>query len=392
MISSRWLKYWPYLFFGLIPLVFWTPFVDSYELPKVLVFLFLSFMGGGWLIGNIGRPKVFNKTAIILAIYLGYFILTSIVNNPVPTVILGNYYRYQGIMTWIGYGIFVAILTVIRFEETRLVGVIKFSSLLSATIVIAQGIGWWILKLPIYNYNGRMAGLFGNPIFAAGFLAISWVFWGFYRDNKRWINYAAWAMFLVAILMTASRSGLLVFLIMTLVPNLRLVNMKSIWLGVVLAIIGTVAVWQFSIRDQSSFDQRNMIWGKALIAFGQKPLFGWGLENFDNAFKSTLTNSDFDLKNIRVDKAHNELLENLVDGGIIGFCLYIGLIAMTMAGLWKKRQEKWSAVNLTLLISFMVLSSVNVVSVTEYLFFYLAVAAAISQKAFGRFPDSFQPE
>lgn len=120
-------------------------------------------------------------------------------------------------------------------------------------------------------------------------------------------------------------------------------------------------------RQASSFDSRNIIWAKGIEAGSTKPILGWGLENFELAFKSTLKPAEFDLKNIRVDKAHNEFLEIFVNSGAVGLTLYIGLVILALIRLRYNHQVMLG------LIGYLIVASLNVVNINEYLFFYLAL-------------------
>ncbi|MFH1561410.1 MAG: O-antigen ligase family protein [Patescibacteria group bacterium] len=364
----------PVFYFIVLPLVFCPIFYDRYELPKVIAFISVTTVLTGCVF-TILSPKLNNVKFNILSVLLLVFsasLTTSSLLNFRQEVFLGQYYRYQGLVTLIAYLAFVWLFKqALDHVNLKLVGrIVAIGGTINALLILTQAIAFKILGLPIYQYNGRMTGLLGNPNFAGGFLVLSFVYSYFYLPTKPpWIRIIFYCLFFLAILATGSRSAILALLVTTILvfwKNRKLV----VALGVTTLVTGLLLV---SYRP-SLIESRPIIWQKAIEAGVKKPIFGWGLENFDQAFQSVLKTNDFNLKDIRVDKAHNEFLEILVAGGLVGLSLYLALIGTTFNRLWQKRKEKWARVNLITLTAYLILGSLNVLNVTEYLFFYLILA------------------
>ena len=89
-----------------------------------------------------------------------------------------------------------------------------------------------------------------------------------------------------------------------------------------------------------------------------------------------IPNKDFDLYHIRVDKAHNEILEYGVAAGIPALIVYLFLIINCFRVFWKDKNDQWSWINLSALTVYIVLSQLNVLNITEYIFFYFILAVA----------------
>jgi O-antigen ligase len=115
-----------------------------------------------------------------------------------------------------------------------------------------------------------------------------------------------------------------------------------------------------------------------LMAISQKPIFGWGVENFSIAFQSVLKDNEFDLKNIRVDKAHNEFLEVATTGGIVAFLIYLLIWFLIVKNLWLRKNEPGMENNLIGLAAFFIIANLNVMSIAEYLFFYFIAGISIN--------------
>lgn len=309
---------------------------------------------------------------VLLVLLFGILLISSFLSD-ISKSFFGQYYRYQGLITNFVYLEFVWLVS--RFCSIREINLNKISRLIFlgglavSVLILIEGVLFFGLGISIYNYNGRLAGFMGNPNFAGGFLAMGFAF----AEQYLYL----WPVFFVAILLTGSRSALIGFLAITFLIILRLIkNKRLIVLLIILMVLGGVMF--YPKREISSFDDRTVIYKKAFEAFKEKPFLGWGLENFDTAFQSVLTDKDFDFKNIRVDKAHNEILEVLVSGGVFALIVYLLIIGTTFIRLWKNREDNFVRANLYALIGFLIISQLNVLNINEYLFFYLAVGVAMS--------------
>lgn len=295
----------------------------------------------------------------LLLAFLVVNVLTIVANGLRKEAILGQYYRYEGLITLMSYIELYWIYSRLGSKELGLEKVVVSGGAVVAGLVILQWLALHQLKIPVYNQGGRLAGLMGNPNFAGAFLALSFAF-----GKSLW-----WGLlFVPAILATGSRSALLAF---GLINILMLLNWnRRLGLLVALGIIVGLA-FVYPKREKSLFDDRFTIWARGIEAVSKKPILGWGPENFETAFRSVLKEDDFDLKNIRVDKAHNESLEVAVSTGVIGLMLYWSLTITAIIILWKSR-----SIYLYPLLAFCLISSVNVVNVNNYIFYYLGLAAA----------------
>lgn len=371
------------LLFFVLPLVFCPLVYDRFELPKILFFIFsLNVTIGLGIRASITESLANIKKNRILKYYLLYLIILTVSTliNPIKqNSVWGQYYRYQGLVTQIHYLLFTLFyfsLAKKGISLKRAGKIIAVSGLTQAFLIIFQGIWLKIFHFPIYNYNGRLAGLLGNPNFAAGFLVLSFPYFWHYSSFKipRWLTSL---IFLLALLLTGSRSGLIAFLATNLFLIIKKISLSKFILagsGLVLSLLILVSGFR-----SSPFENRIAIWQKGVQAIAKKPLLGWGLENFETAFQSTLTKKDFNLRNIRVDRAHNLFLEIAINSGLVGFSVYLLIIYQTLKTLWKGKEEIWLKTNLIALISFLILAQFNVLNLNEYLFFYFSLTVAANQ-------------
>lgn len=137
---------------------------------------------------------------------------------------------------------------------------------------------------------------------------------------------------------------------------LVLASKKSLtrWIGaagvflIVISLI--VVVWQgmtpksfinnFFIQES---EVRPLYWHEAVEGIKERPILGWGHENFYMVHQKFLEPSIFDPKyanEIWTVHPHNASLETLVNGGIVGFSLYAALvivIGILLVQLYRKR-------------------------------------------------------
>ncbi len=236
---------------------------------------------------------------------------------------------------------------------------------------ILIGLGAAILGVFEYFRTGgsRVMGLFGNPILFANYLLFPLflvliffnrkVFW------KRFIFLAIFITILFSFFFAQSRGALAgaiaggIFAMAIIVwnsPNKRMsVFLKiagiisvAIILIFILAKSGNHTArslmgrfTQISLKDASS-DQRFRLSVVAFKAAEERPIFGWGPENFDYAFDR---NYDpvllkYGVSETWVDRSHNTYLDMLVMNGILGFASYILIFIAAFITLYRSVIKK----------------------------------------------------
>jgi tetratricopeptide (TPR) repeat protein len=88
-----------------------------------------------------------------------------------------------------------------------------------------------------------------------------------------------------------------------------------------------------------SGDNRVAVWRSGIEGWKEKPLLGWGPENYDLVFARHFDSRIFLPEygaNLWYDRAHNIVADTLAMGGILGMLSYLGLFAGAFYVLWKK--------------------------------------------------------
>ena len=371
-------------------IVVYPPLFDYFELPKVLTFVIIFPIVMTYYVVSTSfkvtaSNEIFQELKQLPNIFwLQIFFVVAAIYSSIqafsPTSFWGQPYRYQGIifftfLTGFSYVLsrhYLYGLSLVTLRRTLVV-----AGMFNICIILVQGT-LTALGIEVYTFHGRMTGLIGNPNFAGGVIALIYPYIFYELQANKMVLFIATCAASAAVFFTDSRGALIgLGLAVVLLFSKYLTVKKLLILIILLPIIG---IYFFPRREASNFDSRTIIWQKGWQAAQQKPLFGWGLENFNTAFQAQLLpEGDFDLKKIRVDKAHNEFLEILVSTGIVGCSLYIAVLAKTALILWReKKKNSFAHLHFVTLMVFIVLAQVNVLSITEYIFLYIAIAVAAS--------------
>ncbi len=79
---------------------------------------------------------------------------------------------------------------------------------------------------------------------------------------------------------------------------------------------------------------RNYIWPMALTGFSQRPILGWGQENFNYIFNANYNPKMWNQEQW-FDRAHSVFLDWLTASGLVGLLAYLSLYVLFFMGVWK---------------------------------------------------------
>lgn len=124
--------------------------------------------------------------------------------------------------------------------------------------------------------------------------------------------------------------------------------------------------------DIEAGEVRFTLWGMALEGIKERPLLGWGQENFTPIFAKYYEPSLF-TQEPWFDRAHNVVVDWFVSGGIIGGVLYLLLFVVAVYQVVRMRSVE-SAVVLALIVAYFVQNLFVFDNTISYLFFALLLA------------------
>lgn len=278
-----------------------------------------------------------------------------------------NYERMEG---WLGLAhmtlfFFIVISVFRKFTEWR--NYIYWSlgaSVLVSLVAVAQKFG----LTQSYQGGVRVDATIGNPAYLASYLMFHVFFIAFFflRENRNW---SRWILAIVAVFelwiiyLTATRGVILavlavagLFAVAFLLRRPRGEQMaRIIRMGSGIALIaGIVLVGGFWLARDTQFvrsnsvltrfatlslsertvQSRTMIWNMAWQGVKERPILGWGQENFylvfSKHFNPKLWNSE-----PWFDRSHNFVFDWMIHAGVIGLIAYLAVIVSGISLVWK---------------------------------------------------------
>lgn len=328
-----------------------------------------------WLIlalrDSVYRPKK-NWLTYLIGIFAALILVSDLLGpNPVKSL-LSNFERMEGWVTLLHFALYYLVLTSVfttqkiweRFFQTSL-GV----SLITAVYGFCQLAG----VITINQGGVRLDATFGNATYFAVFMlfnvflalfCFSRAYYTSLKDNTRTflLYYTAIAAVADATILfyTATRGtmlGLLGGLILTTFlialfekekTQLRKVSAGAlIFLVLVSGVVYLSRDTAFVKSSQSlsrltsiSLDDGNarfMIWNMALSGVKERPILGWGQENFNFVFNKYY-NPKMYAQEQWFDRTHNIFFDWLIAGGVAGLALYLSFFAFALYYIWRRNR------------------------------------------------------
>jgi O-antigen ligase/Flp pilus assembly protein TadD len=134
-------------------------------------------------------------------------------------------------------------------------------------------------------------------------------------------------------------TGIAILLLGIIFAGLVFFNKKADWVkdNAVLNRISTISI------SATTAQNRLMTWQASYQGFKEKPILGYGYENFYQVFDKYFNPKIYRKAGSVVwfDRAHNIIFDRLISGGLIGLFLYLSLLFIPLIYLWKYfRQNK----------------------------------------------------
>lgn len=374
-----------------LPLMFFPWAYLAFELPKVfLLYIFATFAVYILLISGYRLSKL-SKIHWVYLIFLVWTIITSILGLSWQQSLLGSYFRWQGILSWICYSLLFFISGRIfdnnHFRKMISLAILASSSF-TAGLALIQFISLWFFgNTSQLLYNNRVISTFGQPNFLGAFLVMSLPFiWYLLKTSKRNLKILITFCLIVIVLgifSTFSRSaylGLAVLAFLWGIYHYRLLLASIVFSVVLFAILANLfpnLVYQqwyrFQVDTVSKWTAENrlIITQKSIKLILQKPITGYGLENFSLAFPGVVSIKDLGLKDIVVDSSHNLFLDLAVQTGLVGLGLFlIFLIATFIHGL---KHEAFVKAAIISAAAFLMIHQFSPVSIVPAVIFWMSL-------------------
>lgn len=322
---------------------------------------------------------------IAVSAFVAFFVLASLVAYSPHAAFWSNFERGEGGFQMIHYYLFFMLLLFVcdREEDWRLL--LKLS-LVAALFMILYGAGAAAFiegfigpytegTAPtflgrVFSPTTRFQGSLGNPAYVAPYLMFSlfyvlWLLWNGRTEKKKTgytvLYVTAFIFFLIFFILSQTRGAfiglggaVLAFLLYLLFSAPRLRAWVAFGL-LTLILFGSIALrnrdsqfiknlpasrlFDLSFSDQT-VQTRLWTWGSAWRGFKERPLLGWGPENFSTIFDKYFDPRHYEPgKNSETwfDRAHSVFFDYLSETGILGLLSYIGIFATFYVLFFKSR-------------------------------------------------------
>lgn len=355
------------------PLILFRNFYFPFIVPKTVFFRsIVGLMFFLWLVVAIkkpsARPRLDSRITWAFGAFLFFVLLSGLLGLDPSMSFWGDFERMWGFVTLAHFFAFFIILSTtfeardwLRFFQVNL----AVGSLLSI-----YGIGQW-LGLTLFEQAGadRIIATLGNASYVGGYTLLI-VFLAAYlfsiRSNqeKPWYA-AAGTLALVALFLSQTRGAYLgaiagiVLVLGGIIIGATSRRARKIALGLFIGMVALGAFfWVFRaspiiahnyyLRRFTEFDPQSTTaqtrfvgWRAGLKGFIERPLLGWGEENYIVSFNKYLPAYFHSLSPSETyfDRAHNQFIDTLVSEGIFGFASYMAIYvfaAVSVTTLWRR--------------------------------------------------------
>jgi O-antigen ligase len=364
---------------GLTPIIFNYFYPTSIDLSKIVtfrIFILLLLFAIVWRFSKFKLDldkKIYLKVLplLVLLLFLSSSLFFSV---DVATSWFGAYGRYEGLVSWLFYGLWFVLLLLHLNENNevnqndkirQLIIISSVSGFLVSFYAILQLFGVdFITWSESAKVTGRAVSSFGQPNYLACWLLIVLPFSAFlFYTSKNKIIRIIWALIfvteLVALLSTGSRAVFVTFIIISVIwlfwflyQKKALSRRKSLFI-ISLAIIVTLFFTIFlAVSNQARFSEltnfkkgsahvRYELFKSGFQGFLKKPLLGYGLDNQKEVYVKYYQ-SDWAIysnPNIYSDRAHNLVLDTLLTSGIVGLLIFVYFFYWVYANLFKSYKQ-----------------------------------------------------
>ena len=312
-----------------------------------------------------------------VTIFIAVFSLSAFAGVDFKTSFWANFERGEGVFQFLHYYLFFLVSLLALKTESDWKRLFLFSIFAGIALNLygyAQILG---VEGVVSSGQGRMQGTLGNPAYVGAYLMFGMFYaaYLFISEKNKGLKVflgLTFIMFVAGFLFAQTRGSLLgliagVFLgILYLIwkspsGQFRKISLY-VFLGLVLAgslifyfkdtpLIKNLPfsrIFEISLSE-SGAQTRFWTWGSAVKGFYERPVLGWGPENFSRVFDRY-----FDIRHfispkaqgqqLWFDRAHNNFFEYLVQSGLVGLLSYLAIflifyLKVFKDNIWKKENN-----------------------------------------------------
>lgn len=393
----------------LVPLIKTNLFLFPFITGKNFLFRLVVEVGfASWLILIMRHPEYRPRRSPLLWAVLVFVSATALSTifgvNPYRSF-WSNYERMEGLVTFLHLGAFFLMASsMLRAKAEEL---LFFRTSLGVSLLLSfYGLLQWFGVLKTYQSATRVEATIGNSAYLAMYLLFhiaiaAWLWSKSSRSKGNSFLYGGIVLFEVFILFLTQTRGTLLGLVAALLVGagvtafLQKGKVRQYALGALGAVILLVALF-IPLRN-TSFVQENgalgrlasislsdtttksrfTIWKMGYEGFKEKPIFGWGPENYLVVFNKYYEPSLWP-QEPWFDRAHNVFFDWLVMGGIVGLLSYLSLFGASLYILLGPSRKLFSVservIFLAIFAGYMVHNLFVFDNITSYIIFFSILA------------------
>jgi len=386
-----------------IPLYVSRSLFFPYITGKAFVFRFLVELAFVAWIFLVVFYKEYRPKKSSLLICLGIFILILIAStifavNP-SRAFWSNFERMEGLITHLHLFAYFLVLAHVFTKKDwfNLFSLFVVAGFFENLYALTQRLGY--ISSPQGGF--RVDGTIGNPTYLAAYLifivAFSAMLWFWTEDKMAKYFYSFVGLFsLLTIYFTATRGAVLALIVGGILAAILYLIFgpintdkekyykKLVSIFLILLIISPIGFWFvkdaefikeretlnrfattyddisefvsniFSGEAKTNAQARTYIWAMSLEAIKEKPLLGWGLDNYNVVF-SKYYRSELYSKEPWFDRSHNIFLDWAVSAGIPGLLAYLSLFISSTWMLWRLFKKGIMSLKFVIILSVLLL-------------------------------------
>jgi O-antigen ligase len=352
---------------AIAPLVFLPAGLDPFGLPKLVVVLVGTAVGGGATVLAWSRPELRRRlrppqVAKLTGLHLAVVAAATLFSPTRLLSFVGAHERYNGLLPLLLHATFGAVVALVAVRRPTIVRealvTIAASGVAVAIYVLVQTAGFDVVELTEKSGAGVrfQAGSLGNSAFAGGWLGVALVAlaglgWRAGRLATRLLAAGGALLCAGGLWATSGRAGmvgaafgavtLLVGSLAVRVPPARALTRRRLLPAALAALASTALVFvalvavsdtgtgpaSSSLFRTESLAIRGWEWSSAVEMVADRPILGWGPEGFGQRYASYRPPKDGAILGLQIaDKPHNVVLEQAVTGGLLGLAAWVALV------------------------------------------------------------------
>ena len=336
------------------PLIIWRVSFFPFVTPKTIYFrILVEIISAAYLFLAISfsqyRPRI-DKLSITIFLFLCILVLTSFTGINFVRSFWSTYERMTGLFTMFHLLAFFIILTSV-FQKRE-----DWEKILATSIIVGVLLSLYVLLTP-QQVSTRGGGTIGNTSFMATYLLFD-IFFAIIlflakRGNLQIFSGISLAILLPTLLTSSARGAIISFsggLLLLILGYLLFSEKKNLKRAGIISVSSLIIFGIILVIYQPSFIKnkigeilrdmgpRFVVWKRGWKGFLERPILGWGPENFNVVFLKHFNPCMFLSKcggEIWFDRVHNVVFDTLVTTGIIGFLSYLSIFAVSIFGLFK---------------------------------------------------------